>query len=259
MTQQSNSTKTACTNPTLVNQETDVIAYTDGEGRPTFVEHLKECQFCRDQVAEFELLQAGLEKSFKPPTAQARRYCPPVQRLTDYAFGLLDGSARVEVADHLQSCAYCPAEYAVLEASLTEPALEPLTQVSRPGRAASLLRAVVATLLPPTGQPLASLRGAGSDEPQEYRIEDVTLVLQTGPVDGKSGFVSLNGLLMRPAVSLVGVEVRLMAGQDERASEILDDTGSFLFETSWQPGDPSFSLEIKFTDKVVEVPDIYLG
>jgi hypothetical protein len=245
-----------CIDPTRVG-DADIPAYLTGDARPEFVEHIKKCQFCQSEAAQFSALAQFFEASLSLTRPSSRPDCLDSQLLGEYALNLISGQAQRGVKNHLKSCVYCSAEVAELQAELLQP--EPEMAVT-PGFglvASGILRRVVASLA--QSQPKFALRGAASSGggPKEFQAEELTIVVKLQPAKAKRNILTFSGTVVRDGFSpedIAGAVIKLLTGDTELATEILDETGSFFFDDIAIA--PVFSLEITLADKVVVVEDI---
>ncbi len=247
-----------CIDPTRVG-DADIPAYLTGEARPEFVEHIKKCQFCQSETAQFSALAQFFEANLRLKRPSSRPDCLDSQVLGEYALNLISGQAQRGVKNHLKSCVYCSAEVAELQTELLQP--EPEMAVT-PGfglAAGGILRRVVASLA--QSQPQFVVRGAASaGTPQEFQAEDLTIVVKLQPAKTKRNILTLSGTVVRDGFSpedIAGAVIKLLTSDTELATEILDETGSFFFDDIAIA--PAFSLEITLADKVVVVEDIQLS
>jgi hypothetical protein len=243
-----------CIDPGRV-EEADIPAYAAGEGRPEFIEHLKDCLFCNTEVADYKSINAWLDAGLSRRPASRRAACLDIQLIADYAMDLLKPAEKKQVKEHLKACDFCTAEYKLFQADLAESVMpvEPVPGLLE--TATGFLRRVTAALVPAT--PAVGLRGATSgsgSHPKEYEVEDVSVVVLLEPGKSKKSGLTLSGTIQRENSPVAPPEVRLLQDGQIIRSEQLDETGSFLFENLTGPS--SFSLEIQFSDKIVVVPEI---
>ncbi|HEX2916513.1 MAG TPA: hypothetical protein VH186_37485 [Chloroflexia bacterium] len=247
-----------CTNPGLVRLE-DVSSYASGDARPEFVAHLAECPHCRAEVQEFNALADRFDTLLNRKPVSYRQNCPDPQMLGDYAFNLLEGSARKVLKKHLDTCRYCQADYGLLLSELSEPAMPELrATVTGSEPSSEWLRRVFATLVPQRTQ--MALRGnslAGGVSSLEFQAENISIVLMVQPARPKKNLLVIRGNVVSEELSLsetTGTEVRLMSNDETRATDTLDDTGSFTFENVLPEED--LKLEIQLSDRVILIENL---
>jgi|GEM_PF-2550766 len=245
-----------CIDPTRVG-DADIPAYVTGEARPEFVEHLRNCQFCQSGAAQFSALSQFFEANLALKRPGFRADCLDSQLLGEYVLSLVSAQAQRGVKSHLKTCDYCSAEMTELQAELLQSEPE-LATVHDSGLSVSgILRRIVASLA--TSQPQFVLRGASpsAGAPQEFQAEELTIVVKVQPAKAKRNILTISGTVVRDGFSpedIAGVALKLLSGDTELATEVLDETGSFFFDDV-APA-PAFILEITLPDKVVVVPDI---
>src|SRR5579863_2462155 len=97
-----------CSQPGAIRDE-ELIAYLAGEKvRPFVVQHLDQCQRCRQQVASYRHLEFALTSKLY------RHDCPPSLVLGEYQLGMLSQEMNKAVENHLSFCTLCVSELATL-------------------------------------------------------------------------------------------------------------------------------------------------
>lgn len=239
-----------CIDPSQVN-DIDYMAYLDGDERPEFTEHLKKCEFCRNEVAEYAAYSVKLHQQLKPIKAALRANCPNTQTLGEYVLDLLKKPARQELEQHLASCEYCSHEYAQLNGWLVEP---------QTAKATSLLKRVIATVSS-VARPMSlqlGLRGTARPVPQTYEANGVIINVAVQSAGAAKQDLQVVGQLLsddeNAELDIDGAEARIISSGQILATETVDEMGSFFFNQVKSAG---FDLEIQLKDCIIIVPNLH--
>ena len=144
--------------------DTQLLAYLQGEADSEVAVHLEQCSHCREKAHRLALIHDGLTRRLYRVT------CPTPSELGEYHMGLLPPDREAAVAAHLHECHHCAHEVAQLTAYLAE--LAPDLEPSLLEQAKARTRVLIARLVGggasggPSRQPalapaFAGLRGPG--------------------------------------------------------------------------------------------------
>lgn len=89
--------------------EDDISDILDGIADESRLEHIKQCDACRERVEAAHQTETFLERYL------TRRDCPTPLQLGNYSTGYLDGSEREQIREHIITCSFCQQELAKLE------------------------------------------------------------------------------------------------------------------------------------------------
>lgn len=249
-----------CTDPAQIS-DTDYMSYLDGYERPDFVQHLKNCAFCRNEVSAYAAYDLKLHAQLKPIKAATRANCPDSQLLGEYVLDVLKKSARQELENHLTQCEFCSHEYAQLNGWLLEPQPGTQTQkVENTDTIAQLLKRVVATVLT-VARPMPlqmSLRGTARPIPLTYEADGVIINVAVQKAGTSHNDLQVVGQVMgedeEAELDTTGAEARLIHSGAVVATEVVDEIGGFFFN---QVKATDFDLEIQLKDRIIVVPNLH--
>src|ERR1051325_1574834 len=94
--------------------DTQIVSFIEGEADDAVVAHIQTCAFFREKAAQWSQLQNGMKRQLY------RVDCPASIELGDYHLGLLSGSQKLAVTQHVRQCPLCRQELAKLEGFLGE-------------------------------------------------------------------------------------------------------------------------------------------
>ncbi|HEX2915620.1 MAG TPA: hypothetical protein VH186_32970 [Chloroflexia bacterium] len=247
-----------CIDPSQVN-DADYLAAISTEARPSFLVHLKNCAYCRRELALYRALDGHLHRQFRLHLRPAKTACPEPYQIGNYFEGLLRPDKKTELERHISKCTSCVNLFEEIQNWLSQP--DPL--LSRKAKAE--LRKVVATL---SGQHYSMLQGAVGlrgvtnsmgISPQIYRAEEISITLSIQPLDLQQQEFRVLGMIQRegyPVEASSGVRVSILNNGLPFISGEVDDLGHFVFSKISQ--DEVIDLEIVFDDRVVLVPELSL-
>jgi hypothetical protein len=167
--------------------ESQLIAFVDGEAAASVREHLAQCLLCRGRAEDLARVSAGL---------LARLYrldCPPVEDLGDLRLGALADDRRATIETHIVHCPHCRRELAQLDSYL-----DSLSAELEPG-IADRVRVLIARLVRGGGGPILGLAPAGvrgdGDDSLIYEAGEIQLALEILPSADSPGRSDLLGLV----------------------------------------------------------------
>lgn len=213
-----------CTEAPPLN-DTELMAYLDGEADHQVTTHLAQCAHCRQRVENLARWQADLTRRLY------RAACPPSLELGEYHLGLLPREQEAVLARHLAECPHCAREVGQLKGYLAGLArdLEPglLKQVT--DRARVLIARLVSGgqaghLFNSAAPALAGLRGQEAG-PYLYQAEEIQVAIEVQDDARQPGRKSLLGLAMGPEPT--GGLALLWQAEQRVAVVPVDDLGSF--------------------------------
>src|SRR5258706_15883756 len=123
----------------------------DGTAGAAVQEHLGDCPFCAQRLANARLAEQKLGSRL------FRWDCPPSQQIGDYDQGLLPESDGATIATHIRECARCTQELAELRLFMATPDRPRPVAPPQPARRGASLGELIAQLLPRSLAP--ALRG----------------------------------------------------------------------------------------------------
>jgi anti-sigma factor RsiW len=227
--------------PPLTDDELSAVI--DGEADTGTLDHLAQCQWCTDRLAQAQsiemTLRAGL-RSWK---------CPPSQQLGDFTLGMLSPEERWSIAAHVDACPRCVEELAELQAFLGREAAPALPPAARPR---TRLGELVAHLLPRT--PAMALRGVA---PRQIaaEAEGTTILIDVQP--GSGGGAIVRGQVIDDAQDRwTGALVEVRQAGILQITTTVDDLGTF--DCGPLPATP---IELRLTPpdgRAIVVPEIPL-
>jgi hypothetical protein len=232
-----------CITPPEIDDIT-ISAVIDGTADADTHTHLEACAHCQSLVEQAARTEALLN------VALYRWQCPPPADLRDYEFGRLAEGETAFITHHLSGCQSCRAELTQLQNFVqrgptpTPPARPRLDPVS-------ILREVIATLLPGSSQPAYALRG-DAPKPVMAQAEDVMLFIEMIP---NSVGYTLNGQVTAADMAeWEGALVQLQRGGKHLATARVQEGGMFS-TTPVTPGPLTVRLTAK-TQRVIVLPDL---
>jgi hypothetical protein len=228
-----------------------MLALDEDQSPSTMVEHLEECEICRNRLNRYRRLYHQLLIHLY------RRRCPSGLQISYYCAGLLGPEEHRQIAAHLQECPLCAEEASLSQRFLAPPLLSPALTAP--------LQRLHALLVSLEAQPTLWLR--------QYRAGDLMLSLHLAR--SPEGEHILLGLLtgVNPAVgadAFAGGAVELVPIQESRVllsavqaptapvpggqaalSATLDDRGQLVFKTV-SPGVYRLILRLPGREVVIE-------
>lgn len=227
-----------------------LIAAVDGEADTHTMIHLRICQHCASRARDFAELQGLLRKRLY------RMFCPTSDDLAAFHQGMLSGSQRTQIANHLAECPHCSGELRMLTEALGLP------PQPRPPPAAGLRRIVAKLLAPAPFPPLVAaygaLRGIPSGGQYAYQAENLQLMLDVERAASRPGRLVLLGILLiddsQPNL-LRNASANLLRDQTIVGNAQLDDLGNFTLD-NLMPG--NYSLLLRLHDREVLVDSLIL-
>jgi hypothetical protein len=224
---------------------------------PEVEQHLARCPACQAEVVAMRALSARLAQ-------ELNRYdCLTTEVIIGLAAEILPRAERLAAEAHVRHCARCAEEVSLTAEALAQP--EPLLDWTAPTLSDHLVagvRRLIATLVTATapGAPDLALGvrlrgGAGSDAPQIYRAEDVTLALRVIHEDGQALIEGLLTSAGDPLPEAAPVRLYAAAAPDQPvASETAD--GPLFTLGPIPPG--HYTLEVELPAIVIAVEDLSL-
>lgn len=205
------------TSPALDNVE--IVMYVDGEADEAVVAHIQQCPFCTERARQWTLSQNRLRKQ------SYRVNCPTPVELGEYHLGYLPDPQELVIARHLQECALCRREVAVLEDFLGNLAPETGLLGAVKVLIARLISVQSGNNLTPV---LPALRGE-SKGPLTFEVEGVVIVLDIQLA--KTGtFKILGQVAADDQDQWTEAVVELRQNNQLQSSTTVDDLGAFRFE-----------------------------
>jgi hypothetical protein len=247
-----------CANPREV-QITDMEEYLDGQGRPEYAAHLKNCLFCQKEVSTSVALTNRIRQVSNAVKTRYRKNCVPAEQIQEYVVGWLKGAEKKQVKVHLDSCPYCWLEYKQFLADLAEP----LIFMPEPLPLPVLFRKVIARLM---SQPLnltaLSLRGDDTNGVLIYTFEDITILLNFEPDLTARNQITLTGTItmnsQRTDQFKDSKAILKKKAEIEIAKTEIDMEGNFFLVCSIT-NYANLKLEIHLQNLLIETPELPLG
>jgi hypothetical protein len=196
--------------------DTQIIAFVEGEADAAVVSHIGECQYCREKARGWTHLQNHLRKQ------SYRVTCPTPMQLGEYHLGYLPAPDLLVVSQHLRECILCSREVAALENFLTS--LAPASGLM--GTAKVLIARLVGASSENSFGPAApALRGEAKG-PLTFEADGIVIVLDIQPV--MEGRVDVLGQVAADdQEKWTGALVEVRQGAELQASTTVDDLGTF--------------------------------
>jgi len=196
--------------------------YVDGEADQETVHHLEKCEYCRGRADELAKLRNRVGSRLY------RINCPSTLELGEYHLGLLEGSEKLVVAQHIRECQHCQGEIAHLEEFLK-------AQDSQPDVLQSA-KVLIATLVggggtnreqtgPSLSPALSGLRG-DEDEPFTYQAGNVQIVIDVQDDVEQTGHKTLLGLVT--GLESNDCNVQVSKEGETIATASVDEVGNFI-------------------------------
>jgi hypothetical protein len=230
-----------CTTPPELN-ESQMIAFVDGDAATNVREHLAQCPFCMDRAQDLARLSAGL---------RARLYrldCPTTEDLGDLRLSAIATEQRAALESHLEHCPHCRHELAQLDNYL-----DSLSAELEPG-IADRVRVLIARLVRGGGGPILGLAPVGvrgdGDDSLIYEAGKTQLAIEILPSAGSPGRSDLLGLVSGGDMTSMTI-LLLRAGQVIAAADV-DSAGNFVLSDldagAYELTLRGPSLEVQVTD-----------
>jgi hypothetical protein len=216
-----------CIAPDEISEE-QLLAWVDGEGEDTILDHIRRCAYCAERVRILADDQIRLRLLFH------RVECPDAHMLGEFHLGLLSASERASIEDHLLACPECAAEVSDLDRFLGDVPIAPAVVPVRHG-----LKHLMAHLVPPPGpgpttqEPTLAFRGTAAVAPDFYQAEDIKVVVGLEVDGSRAGRKMLLGFTARegkPLKSMAGAQVHLSRRGETVAMDQVDTLGNFVFD-----------------------------
>ena len=198
------------TSPAL--DDTQIVSFIEGEADDGVVAHIKECPYCSEKARQWTHLQNRLKKQ------SYRVTCPTPMELGDYHLGLLSGSEKLVVAQHVRECLHCGQEVTILETFLSSLAPE-----------SNLLGAAKVLIARLMDAPAASALRGESKGPLTFEADGIVIVLDIQPRNERS-FDMLGQVAADDQDQWTGALVELRKDGQLECSTTIDDLGAFQCE-----------------------------
>lgn len=250
---------TTCVSSSELN-DSELLAYLDGEANDQVVAHLEQCQHCRERASHLAHLQDRL-------TARLYRItCPSPEELGEYHLGMMPSDRAEAVTQHLAECPHCTREVAQLRDYLAELApdreLGPLERVK--DQVEERVRVLVARLVSggpgssPSGQPALAPAHAGIRGEEGglylYQADDVQIAIEIQDDAKRPGRKAILGLTMGPESS----EGLAFLWRAERRIAVVpvDELGNFVIP-DLTPG--SYELFLGGPEVEIHIQELQIG
>jgi hypothetical protein len=233
-------------------EDSQLLAYLDGEADPEIVAHVAQCEACRRRAGELAQLQDRLTAGLY------RHNCPSTTDLGEYQMGLLARAQAVAISRHVEDCPHCTRELAQLEAYLAD--LAPDAALGRMEQVkiliAELVRGVQGLGQAPAFAPapvFAGLRGE-EEEPLVYQAEAYQIVIEVARDGQQPDRFALMALVTGPEID--GLEARLEGTGGSAVTAPVDELGNLYF-SAVSPG--SYALYLSGPLVEIEIPGLKIG
>ncbi len=180
-------------------------------------------------------------------TALYRAACPPSDQLLLYQVGLLETTAQAELTAHVQYCAQCQGELALIAAP------------PEPGPGARLAAGFItarerirATLMPIPSAPAHALRGAAT-RTLTYNADAYQILIAIIPAPTPGALGQIEGQLLGANIG-TGVAELMQADEAFQVGEI-DELGFFAFDGVISG---RYALRITLADAQIEIDDVVM-
>jgi len=224
----------------------DLLAYIDGDVSARVSQHISNCPFCSQEVADLKAMQTLFDQIL------FRESCPELDLLLAYQARLISKAEQRGIKQHLQTCPHCQAEMAQLEAVTfsipTAVRASALEQLKEKGR-----QIIHAVLMPPPPQPAMALRGNQEQslfyEADGYRI----IIAKKPPIVAAAKVWQIEGQINRqddPLAQLEGVAT-LQQNNEPAYQDNLDEFGYFVMENV-SPGSYDLQIDLISAQIIIE-------
>ena len=233
-------------------EDSQLLAYLDGEADPEVTEHVAQCEACRGRAGELALLQDRLTAGLYRST------CPSSTELGEYQMGLLPRAEAVTISGHVEDCPHCTRELVQLRAYLADlaPDVErgALEQVKI--LIAELVRGVQGLGEMPVLAPAPTVAGLRGDAqgPLVYQAGAYQISVETMRDGEKQDRFALIALVSGPET--VGLEARLLGSDGQEATAPVDELGNLYF-SGLTPG--PYELNLCGPHVEIQIPRISVG
>jgi hypothetical protein len=199
--------------------DTQIIAFVEGEADVAVAAHIKECPYCREKARRWTRMQNRLrQRSY-------RVTCPTPMVLGEYHLGYLPTPDVLVVSQHLRECILCSREVAALENFLASLAPAPgLMETAN----VLIARLVGVSSENSFGPAAPALRGEAKG-PLTFEADGVVIVLDIQPAD-KGGSNILGQVAADEQEKWTGALVEVRQGNELQGSAVVDDLGAFRCE-----------------------------
>jgi hypothetical protein len=194
-----------------------LLAVMDDEADATTERHLSNCPGCSTRLTQLRKLLGGMKNTL------LRFDCPSPDQLTDYHLHLNQPTEASVIAEHLEICASCREEIAMLESLLNVDDATPV-QENLPASRMPRLRERVAALLPRSLDPAFALRGEETNK-ITVQTDGVTIFLEVESLP--QGFTLTGQLMDVDQDRWAGALVKVESNGSFIMTTRLDDEGEF--------------------------------
>jgi hypothetical protein len=198
--------------------DTQIVAYIEGEADDGVVAHIRECAFCNEKATEWSHLQNGLQRQLYRIT------CPTSIELGDYYLGLLSDSQKLVVTQHVRQCPLCRQEVVRLEGFLGD-----LDRGDDPlGTAKMIIARIISGTTGESVPTLTALRGE-STGPITLEGDGIVIILDFQPTN-QAKINLLGQVASENQDQWTGAVVELYQDGKQEFSTTVDDLGAFHAE-----------------------------
>lgn len=218
-------------------------AYVDGEADPKTTHHLERCEYCRQKARELVQIRNRVGSRLY------RIHCPSSLKLGEYHLGLLEGSEKLVVVQHLRECQHCQSELAQLEEFMSN--LAPVSENKLPEQAKVFIAQLISGT-PNSVQTRMALRGE-SKRPLIFESNNVVITLDIQKE--ADGHLSILGqVAAEEQDKWIGAIVKLEQTNLPELITSVDDLGAFRFKEAHSG---SVQLTITSSDGIiVQIPKV---
>jgi hypothetical protein len=222
----------------------DLLAYIDDDIPAYISQHIRNCPFCTQEVADLEKMQQLFAKTL------FRESCPELDFLLQYQAGLLNKAEKRGLKQHLQTCPHCQEEIAQIEAVTFAIPAKPSTleQLREKGR-----QIIQAVLMPPPPQPALALRG-NQEHSLFYEADGYQIIIaKKPPLVAAAKVWQIEGQINRqddPLAQLEGV-ASLQQNDEPVYQDSLDEFGYFVMENV-NPGSYNLQIDLTSTQIIIQ-------
>jgi hypothetical protein len=205
-----------------------LLAALAGTAPPAVQQHLEQCPFCRDRLAELQGWRSWLAQNLY------RTPCPSSLELGEYRLKMLSKEESARIEAHLTWCPGCRSELELFgdqeQGLALDSLVDPLEQLVEQVRVVvARLRDGLAGMQPQTSAPaLAGMRGQETTRSLTYDADGlaISLLIQADPAQPAKSV--LLGLVSGDESDQL-LEAHLWQGVEQIASTSVDQLGNFAF------------------------------
>lgn len=243
--------KLKCIQPDEI-EDSDLVAYIDGEALPATIAHIEACAFCQQEVNQLLRVDLLLRE------AAYRENCPEPDELWLYTNGMLYSEKVQTLSLHIEECRYCQQDVQQLGTAVfnydspAQPADASATSWLSSLRATG--KEILQAIVQPPLQPGIVMRGE-ADESVVYRVGSFQVVLSKEAAAPAAESWQIEGQLINeeePDALLNGTAIAWHGDEIVARTEV-DEVGYFQF-ANLRSG--QYNIYLELANILLSLPDL---